>query len=409
MYRVQQPALEVHAVGSKTLVLGRDGILGADDERVSREHAKVSHDGAGFLVEDLGSKNGTYVGGVRITGARRASAGSVVRVGRTLVLLVDDVRPLRAANVVTRGDVVIGPVLRHAIDEAARAAAAGDTLLVAGETGVGKEVVARAFHAAGPFAKGPFLAVSCGSIPHDVAERVLFGAKKGAISGASKDELGYVQAAAGGVLFLDYIGDLDPAVQGKLLRYMETREVMELGATKAAVVRAAVCSTANRPLTEDVRLGRFREDLYYRVAARVVTLPPLRERLVEVPWLIHFALKRVGKVAAHATFVEACMLRPWHGNVRELITAVESAGKAAVTAKEAELRAEHLPEGAGVALTSAGRSIRAMGDKLSEESIRKVLAEQNGNVSAAARVLGVHRTQLYRLIERLGIDDVTAG
>jgi transcriptional regulator with PAS, ATPase and Fis domain len=409
VFRVHTPYLEAHAIAGKTVLLGRDGILGAIDERVSREHARISHDDDGLIVEDLGSKNGTYVGGVRIDGQRRVPAGSVVRVGRTLLLLEQDIRPLRNAAVLMRDDAVIGPVLRRAIDEAARAAGTADTLLVAGETGVGKELIARAFHMAGPYAKGPFFAVSCAAIPTEGAERHLFGAKRGAISGASKDEEGYVQAAAGGVLFLDYIAELELGAQAKVLRFLETREVMQLGATKPEEVRAGVCCTTNRPLAEEVRAGRFREDLYYRVVSNTVTLPPLRERAVEIPWIIAHTLKKVDKtLVAHVSLVEACLTRPWHGNVRELTGAIAGAAKLALEEGK-EVRAQHLGESVGIALTSTGRSMKAMGDKLTEETIRKALADQNGNVSAAARALGVHRTQLYRLIERLGIDDVTAG
>ncbi len=409
VFRVHHPYLEAHSIVGKTLLLGRDGIVGAIDERVSREHARVSHGPEGFVVEDLGSKNGTYVGGVRIEGQRRVPTGSVVRVGRSLLVLVDDVRPLRNATVLMREDAVIGPFLRRSIDEATRVAANGDTLLVAGETGVGKELVARAFHAAGPYSKGRFLAVSCASIPSEGAERQLFGAKRGAISGAAKDEQGYVQAAAGGVLFLDYIAELELGAQAKVLRFLETREVMQIGATKAEEVRAGVCCTTNRPLAEEVRAGRFREDLYYRVVSNTVTLPPLRERVVEIPWIAAHSLKKADKsLLLHVSVVEACLMRPWHGNVRELTGAIAHAAELALEDGK-ELRVEHLGESVGIALTSAGRSVKAMGDKLSEESIRKALADQNGNVSAAARALGVHRTQLYRLIERLGIDDVTAG
>lgn len=409
VFCVHTPYLEAHAIGGKNVLLGRDGILGATDERVSREHARVAHDGDGFLVEDLGSKNGTYVSGVRIEGKRRVPPGSVIRVGRTLLLLEEDVRALRNGTVLVRDDAVIGPLLRRAIDEATRAATTADTLLVVGETGVGKELIARAFHAAGPYSKGPFFPVSCASIPSEGAERQLFGAKRGAISGASKDEEGYVQAAANGVLFLDYIAELELGAQAKVLRFLETREVMQLGATKPEEVRAGVCATTNRPLAEEVRAGRFREDLYYRVVSNTVTLPPLRERAAELSWILAHALRKVDKgLVAHVSLVEACLTRPWHGNVRELTGAIAAAAKLALEEGK-EVRAEHLGENVGIALTSTGRSLKAMGDKLTEESIRKALADQNGNVSAAARALGVHRTQLYRLIERLGIDDVTAG
>jgi DNA-binding NtrC family response regulator len=302
----------------------------------------------------------------------------------------------------------------------AEAARLGPTLHISGESGTGKEGLARAFHAAGPAAGGPFVTVNCAAIPEGVAERLLFGAKRGAYSGADADADGYVQAAHGGTLFLDEVAELSPGVQAKLLRVLETGEVLPLGASRPRRVDVRFCSATNRDLRLLVAAGKLREDLFFRVATPRVTAPPLRDRPEEIPWLLCARIGEVAPtVALHASLVEACLLRAWPGNVRELLAEARNAARAAVLAQTQRVKAKHLDEAAGQAFAEAAPEEAGPPPDDAERSLPSgapppsgppsraqlalVLKRVGGNVSAAARELRVHRTQLRRWMDRHGI------
>ncbi|MCP3138260.1 sigma 54-interacting transcriptional regulator [Pyxidicoccus xibeiensis] len=386
------------------LVLGREDAGGQPlpDERLSRQHAEVRREGSGWRVEDLGSRNGTYVDGEQVVGSRAFPAPRVLRLGNTLAVFHEDVRRLAGADVVVSPDAVRGPTFGAVLERVAPAALAGETLLITGESGTGKELAARAYHQSGPNARGRFVAVNCAAVPASVAERLLFGSRRGAYSGADADTDGYLQAADKGVLFLDEVAELPSEVQAKLLRVLETREVLALGAFRAQPVDVRVCSATHKDLRAAAAAGQFRADLYYRLAQAEVHLPPLRERLEDVPWLLVHALKGSAAPALHATYVEACLSRPWPGNVRELLGETRSAARAAAASGSRSLRAEHLDAEAGVALASPPPPATAA-PQLDRAALEATLAEHGGNVSAAARALGLHRTQLYRLMQRWGL------
>jgi DNA-binding NtrC family response regulator len=394
------PAARVLPLADGAVELGRGA--GLDDERASRRHARVSREGGQWRVADLGSRNGTFLDGEAVPeGGAAAAAGGVVRIGRTLFLLVDDARPF-AGGVDARGERVVGPTLRRAWDEIARAAAAGETLLVTGETGTGKELAARAFHEAGQGGRGPFVAVNCAAIPEGVAERLLFGAKKGAYSGATADAEGYFRAAARGTLFLDELAELDPAVQGKLLRVLETREVTPLGAAQGTRVDVRVVAATTADMRAAVADGSFRRDLYFRIGKPEVQLPPLRARREEIPWLVARALAAVDAgLTADGLLVEACLLRPWPGNVRELLGAVRRAAHAARAARRTAVEAGDLESSAGVPLDGGGMVGGSAGEDAprrdpSRGDVEAALRDARGNVTGAAKRLGLHRNQLRR-------------
>jgi transcriptional regulator with GAF, ATPase, and Fis domain len=331
--------------------------------------------------------------------------------GSTLCLFVDDVRPYIGEGVTVSGEVVAGPSLRHTLERIRAVASWSERLLILGESGAGKELAARAFHAAGPHAKGRFVAVNCAAIPEGVAERLLFGALKGAYSGATHDAEGYVQAAQDGVLFLDEIGELDLEVQAKLLRMLEHKEVLPLGASTPRKVNARICFATNRELRVAVANKQFRDDLYYRMTQAQVRLPPLRERLEEVPVLMARELERIDPaLSPHARLIEACLMRPWPGNVRELCGAMRRAADSAHAARCEQVRAEHLDADAGQPLDAPpadrnGAPPARTGAEPTRDEIEAALAEHKGNMAATARALGLHRTQLYRLVQRHGLRD----
>ncbi len=344
----------------------------------------------------------------------------MIRMGESLFLPCADLRAFEQHGVATVDGFVRGPAMGRVLAEVARAAELGFSVCLHGESGTGKEGVARAFHRSGPRAEGPFIAVNCAAIPEGIAERLLFGVRRGAYSGAEADAEGYVQAADRGTLFLDEVADLDLQVQAKLLRALETREVLALGASRPRTVDLHVCSASNRDLRAQVTSGKLREDLYYRIARPAVTLPPLRERPEEIPTLVERELGRVAPdLALEASFVEACLLRPWPGNVRELLIEARSAAQAALMEGARTVEARHLARDAGTPIVAsvsimpaadppasaepAGREAPSRArplDGAERARIEEVLLREGGNVAAAARALGMHRTQLRRLIGR---------
>ncbi|MCC6525312.1 MAG: sigma 54-interacting transcriptional regulator [Polyangiaceae bacterium] len=398
------PALRPISVLEGSVLVGRGhgADVALDDERLSREHVRVSHEGGAFRVTDLDSRNGTFVDGARVVGSVTPDAPRVLRIGHTLLLFARDIGPLLGGSVEVRDGLVLGPRLRRTWSDVEIAARAGETLAVVGESGVGKELVARHFHDAGPRRGGPFVAVNCAAIPATIAERLFFGVRRGAYSGADADAEGYVQAAHGGTLFLDELGELDPAVQAKLLRVVETREVLPLGATRARSVHFGVVCAAAQSLREAVAEGAFRTDLYYRIGRPEVYVPSLSERLEDVPWLADAAARACRPdLGLHPLFAEACLGRPWPGNVRELVAEVRRSAHAAVAAGAAVVGDTFLDVHAGMpvaaAATHAGAGAASEARRpVDAAEVEAALRAEQGNVSGAARRLGLHRNQLRR-------------
>jgi transcriptional regulator of acetoin/glycerol metabolism len=404
-----KPAARALALTESGLELGRgspEGVL-ADDEQVSRTHLRVTYDDAAWTIEDLGSRNGTYVDGVRVSGKVEQSESCIVRVGRSVLWAVADVRPYRGHHMLglPPPSPIVGGNSRRVLGEIALLSKASENLLIIGESGSGKELLARAFHEAqhGQSNRAPLVAVNCAAIPEGLAERLLFGAKRGAYSGAV-DADGYVQQAHGGTLFLDEIAELDPLVQAKLLRVVETREVMPLGATQSRKVSIRICAATHKDLRAEVHAGRFREDLYYRMGRPEVRNPPLRERIDEIPWLLARALREVdARLTAQVTTVETCARRRWPGNVRELLHEARQAANAALHEGVDVVRPEHFASDAGCLLgpgTGSEPAPAPSAKQHSDEEIERALEAHAGNVTAASRALGLHRNQLRRWVEK---------
>src|SRR5258706_7392028 len=348
-----RPMRRIFPVGRGSLPLGRVELAGGDgvDESISREHARLAFDGVSWKVTDLGSRNGTMVNGIRIEGEKEAASGSMIRVGGAWFVAVADIQPFEQFNLGVHDGIVGGPSLMAELESIALASreALVTSLLVIGETGSGKEIAARTFHESAPKPVGPFVALNCATIPKELAERLLFGSRRGAFSGAT-DAQGHVQAADGGTLFLDEIAELPADVQSKLLRMLETREVQRLGATTTEKVDVRVCAATFRDLRAEVGAERFREDLYFRIAQAQIRLPPLRERIEEIPWHVQHVLddcRRHHELGASAGFVEACTTRFWPGNDRELRAEVRRAVAGVLAEVASLLRSEDIAPGAG--------------------------------------------------------------
>ena len=407
MWTNDRPAELTLPLVNGRLELGRaaQAELFANDDRVSREHCRIEHDGTGWTVTDLDSRNGTSLHGVRVQGTRSSLEAPLLRVGRCLLWGASDIRPFRGGVTVESSGLVLGGLLRRVWAEIDLLGHAGSTLCLRGESGSGKELAARAFHdVQRSTAAAPFIGVNCAAVPEGLAERLLFGARKGAFSGATGDVQGYLQAANGGTLFLDEVAELDLRVQAKLLRVLETREVLPLGATRAERVELRVCVAAHADLAEQVAVGKFREDLYYRIGRPVVRIPPLRERLDELAWLIHGEVSAAASgLSASVRLVEACATRAWPGNVRELLGEIRRAAQRARQAERSIVDLEDLAEDAGQRLELPAPPAvvdASVAATPSDEAIERALAEQAGNVTQAARALGMHRNQLRRWLAK---------
>jgi transcriptional regulator of acetoin/glycerol metabolism len=408
--RAGAPAYEALPLPSEGAVLGRGtpATWLELDERVSRNHVRVRRVAGCWVVEDAGSRNGTFVDGQPLRASHTSADDLLIGLGHSLVWAVADVQPfLDGARTGPDADgQVFGGRMRAALRELALAAASGHTVFVRGASGTGKELAARAYHRAAHAERprAPFVAVNCATIPQALAEGLLFGAKRGAYSGATHDTEGYLASADGGTLFLDELAELDLAVQAKLLRVLETREVVPLGATQGRSVRFHLCAATLRDLQAEVAAGRFRDDLYYRLGRPEVLLPPLSARVDELPWLIAEAARKVAPSlrVSHA-FVEACATRPWPGNVRELLSEVGRACFAARHAGADSVRPSHLAKGAGQSLhgpDAAAAEPPGAAPPPDDAAIAAALVAEDGNVSRAARALGMHRNQLRRWLAR---------
>ena len=417
------PLARVVPIGEgSALEIGREapGFTEIADARLSRRHARIGVESGRFRVRDLGSRNGTSVDGKPLTDETLCDGACVIRIGGTLLLTCDDVRPFEN-GVTVDGGRIVGPSLRATWDAIARAARLGGVLHLVGETGTGKELAARAFHTFGTRTGAPFIAVNCAAIPVGLAERLLFGARRGAYSDAA-DADGYVQAADGGTLFLDEVAELDAGVQAKLLRVLESREVMALGASRARLVDVRICSATHTSFRDLVAEGRAREDFYFRVGRPEVVVPPLRSRREEIPWLIAQALRPMGVVPG-VSLVEACLLRAWPGNVRELLADVRAAAHEAIGADSPEVTECHLPPGASTRRADPPRSgaapataqlppshpseERAAPRRLqapSHTELKALLREHRGVVKEVAKALGCSRRQVGRWLDEHEID-----
>ena len=308
------------------------------------------------------------------------------------------------------------PAMIELYKEIARVAPARSTVLVVGESGTGKELVARAIHVHGPRAKEAFVPVNCGALTETLLEAELFGHVRGAFTGAHADRKGLWEEAAGGTLFLDEIGDTSPALQVKLLRALQEGEIRRVGATRTASVDARVVAATNRDLEQEVRAGKFREDLFYRLSVVTLHVPPLRDRRADIPVLAaRFLRAAVAGTRRALRFAPATLAalaaHDWPGNVRELESAVEYA---ALHARGTEVVPEDLPAklqavAARVGSMPAPTSLAALYadlpslDELERRYLLHVLARVRGNRTRAAEVLQIDRRTLYRMAERFGV------
>jgi PAS domain S-box-containing protein len=300
------------------------------------------------------------------------------------------------------------PLMQQVFEVLPAIAGSPSTVLVLGETGTGKELVARTIHALSPRHKGPFVAVNCSALPDTLLESELFGYKAGAFTGANRDKPGRFTLAKGGTLFLDEIAEVSPALQVRLLRVLQERSFEPLGSTQSEKADVRIIVATNKDLAEQVRRGTFREDLYYRVNVIRVELPPLRKRKEDIPLLVQQFIDRFNRlqqksirgIAGEA--LSLLMAHDWPGNVRELENVIE---RSFILCTDERIGIEHLP-GELTARSAPGHgpaSMHATRDLLEAETIRTTLERHSFSRLAAAKELGMHKSTLFRKLKKLGI------
>jgi transcriptional regulator with PAS, ATPase and Fis domain len=385
-----------------------DNDLQLSDPTVSSHHAAVDLDmPQGFRIRDLGSTNGIVVERFKVYDAVLAP-GMVIRLGGTEIKVISS-KERREVQLSVRdrfGSLVGGSVkMRELYASLERVAATDSTLLIEGETGTGKELAAESVHAASRRSAGPFVVFDCGAAPPTLLEAELFGYERGAFTGAVAAHAGLFEEADGGTIFLDEIGELDIQLQPKLLRVLERREVRRLGSSRTVGVDVRVIAATNRTIETEVRAGRFREDLLYRLAVVRVRMPPLRERREDIPMLVENLLHQVSAGRTAATLppgaLELLASHSWPGNVRELRNVVERL----IAMPEVMPFDRDVPLGTAGGGTSLAHHPLPEARRRAIESFERsyvveVLSRCGGNVTRAAQEAGVSRQFLTRLIAR---------
>ncbi|MBI5491181.1 MAG: sigma 54-interacting transcriptional regulator [Deltaproteobacteria bacterium] len=388
---------ELHRLGHGETVLGRHPAcdLVVPEASVSSRHARIVTDADGAVLEDLASLNGCWLDGRRIWLAG-LEAGAALRLGSFAIEVLDSRGAPAAGARRAAPRPVFPPGLGGALEALGIAARSAEPCVLLGETGSGKEVLARRLHELGPRRQGPFVAVNAAALPRELAESVLFGHRRGAFTGAVEPHRGAFERASGGTLLLDEVGETAPEIQAKLLRVLEESRVLPVGGERPIEIDVRVVAATNRDLIAAVRAGRFRLDLWHRLAVFVVHIPPLRERPGDIAPLVEAILAGAagGGVPCRATERALAALRghSWPGNVRELRNVLLRCVATAVEGEIGEAAVRRAMSGDALLEAPAERRV----------DVEELLETHAGNVSAAARAAGVPRST-FRDLMRQGL------
>jgi transcriptional regulator with GAF, ATPase, and Fis domain len=403
------------ALGEK-LRVGKadDNDLILDDDTVSRHHCELTRANDGVHVRDLGSTNGTRVQGARVSEAI-VQPGAVLRVGEIEIALRPAVRNVEVMPSDKKWfGAAIGTSLamRSIFGVLERIAHTDATVLLEGETGTGKDVLARAIWTESAHAQGPFVVVDCGALSYALLESELFGHERGSFTGAVAARQGAFELADGGTVFLDEIGELPLDVQPKLLRVLEAKEFRRVGGNKTLKANVRLIAATKRNLQREVQGGKFREDLYFRLAVVPITVPPLRARREDIPPLVRHILKACGAaLSVSDETMQVLMAHDWPGNVRELRNVLERTVYLARAGGQTELSLVSLPTVAGsggdVFQFEPAKSYRETRARFDSEFERRyvkwLLGRHGGNVSAAAREAKMDRKHLHDMAKKHGL------
>jgi len=381
--------------------------LELSDPKVSRQHVELQVTAHGILVRDLGSKNGSFVQGARFTEVTLGAGGSI-QLGDTTLVFQPTASP-GVSSATWFGRLYGSSVsMRRLFGELELFSPSDATILIAGETGVGKDLCARAIHEHSARKGKAYVVCDIAGITRSLMESELFGHVRGSFSGAVADRAGAFEEADGGTIFIDEIGELEPELQPRLLRAIDQRQVKRVGDTRYRSVDVRVIAATNRDLREEVRLGRFRSDLFHRLAVAEVSVPPLRERREDLPVLVERLLGGSG-VSASPAALALLAAYEWPGNVRELRNVLERA--VALCGADKRISPQSLgleaPVGLAEADSAPGQDFFAAREKLlaawEKSFLVQLLQATSGNVSEAARKAGIDRGHLHRLIKKYDI------
>jgi len=395
------------AIGRRCADVFRSSMCGADcalQKTLKTSRPVIGK--SGYIIDNAGNRVPISIS----TAVLRDSRGKVIGGAETF----RDLSEVEALRLELAGRFYMGdlssrsPLMQRIFKILPPVAASESTVLILGETGTGKELVARSIHDLSSRRRGPFIAVNCGALPETLLESELFGYKTGAFTGAGRDKPGRFALADHGTLFLDEIGEISPAIQIKLLRVLQERTYEPLGATRPETADIRVIVATNRDLAEQMRKSQFREDLYYRINVVRIDLPPLRRRKEDIPLLVdqfiarfnHLQRKSVSGISTEA--LSLLMAHEWPGNIRELENVIESSF---ILCHEGMIETKHLPEeltipGLSTSLTPDFQKARMV---LESQLIHNALKKNDNNREKTAKDLGVHKTTLLRRMKRMGI------
>jgi transcriptional regulator with PAS, ATPase and Fis domain len=422
-------AVPLPARGELIVGRGRGADVDIDEPHASRRHARLRIDD-GLTIEDLGSANGTRVRGRKLEPGKPVALapGEAVAIGALVLMVQLDRLPSGASSVASAsgvarsrrvpagfaagtGAVCEDEAMRGVYAMASRVARGTIGVLILGETGVGKEVLARAIHEASLRASAPFVSLNCAALSEALLESELFGHERGAFTGAAGAKPGLLETAPGGTVFLDEVGELTPSLQAKVLRVIETRELVRVGGVQARKIDVRFLAATNRDIEADVARGAFRRDLYYRLNGTTLVIPPLRERPRDLPLLARHLIEALARDAQRRRAPElspealaVLAAHAWPGNVRELRNVLERAlllsDGSLIT--EAHLPREVLrPRGAPAAVPAPAPAKSAASSERSR--ILEALAACAGNQSRAAKKLGISRKVMLARLDKYGV------
>jgi DNA-binding NtrC family response regulator len=411
------PSGATYQIDVEPIVVGRNEHAGVvlDDSEVSGVHCELRAITEGIAVRDLGSTNGTFCQGVRIRDAVITTNAELIIGGTRLQITPSGHKQRVELGYSDRFGSIVGasPKMRRVFSVLEKVASTPLSVLVLGETGTGKEGVARAIHDASNRKTGPFVVVDCGSIPQTLAESILFGHEKGSFTGANERRMGALAEAHGGTLFLDELGELPIDLQPKLLRALSERQVKRIGGTTFDSIDVRVIAATRRDLSTEMNAGRFRSDLFFRIAQVRIELPPLRERLPDLPMLIEDICTRVHQPWA-ARIVQDWIERrmgahDWPGNVRELVNVVSVAATLAQTPDAIDdvlllARDEQQSTQSTQPATAFSDAKRQAIEVFERSYFTELSRRAKGNVSEMARQSGMERHHVRAYLRKYGVD-----
>lgn len=423
---VSAPDGNKYSVDVDPIVIGREAgaQLMLEDPEVSAVHCELRATNDGVLVRDLGSTNGTFLGPLKIQEATITMRAEIT-VGQTRLVVEPDAKRRVEVGYSDRFGVLVGaaPKMRRVFSVLEKVAPTSLSVLILGETGTGKEGVAKSIHDASPQKNQPFVVVDCGAIPETLAESILFGHEKGAFTGATERRKGALAEADGGTLFLDELGELPLDLQPKLLRALSEKQVKRVGSSSFEPIDVRVIAATRRDLGAEMNAGRFRSDLFFRIAQVRIELPALRERGSDLPLLVEDICKRVGR-GEHAEtvlrWIEQRMgTHDWPGNVRELVNVVSVAATLADTPEAIDdvltlAREPSPPPLAGFGAGAAAQTGFAEAKRLAIGAFERdyfvgLVRRAKGNVSEMARQSGMERHHVRAYLRKYGIDKDATG